>query len=145
MSKNFPLHLRSIGVSTLSRLFRSHPFSIFLPFSPSLSFPISSIFSRCLSREFVFCLLDLLKRGAYVWSIDIVKPHPRTLFISSSAEVKCQESIFSQTVSWLFSLSLPSSFGTPGFFLIALLHLRFYRSHSCNEEAQMTEHATESY
>lgn len=32
------------------------------------------------------------KRG--VWPVDIVEPHPRTLFISSSAEDECQESIF---------------------------------------------------
>lgn len=75
----------------------------------------SSLF---LPLSYIFFLLDLscvlvpltdsrgsirLKRG--VWPVDIVELHPRTLFISFSAEAECQESIFSH-VAFRLSLSL---------------------------------------
>lgn len=47
-----------------------------------------------------------------MWPVDIAEPHPRALFISSSADAKCQECIFSHTVL----LSVLPSRGPSSFF-----------------------------
>lgn len=144
MSKNSP-RLCSTGAfpASLPTALLRFSLSIFLPFS------------RRPPHGFVWFARSIrLKRG--VWPVDIVEPHPRTLFISS-AEAECQEGIFSHAasqVSLLLSLFLspflvlnppgtpwsPSS--TPHSIVFALFY--FQRLPRVTRK-QMTGHATKSY
>jgi len=93
-------------------MFPSSLSTVLLRFSLSIFLP----FSRRPPHGFVWFARSIrLKRG--VWPVDIVEPHPRTLFISS-AEAECQESIFSHaaplSLSLLLSIVLVNATRIPG-------------------------------